>query len=96
MTGGRRSGRDRSEGSRRCRGRSCRFRRWSSRRRTILAPWREHANSGSWGSAVIESGEVGHINVASGHGPWPDGLLAFGIFLQRLSARRWVETHTGA
>ncbi len=42
--------------------------------------------AGSWGSAVIESGEVGHINVASGHGPWPDGLLAFGIFLQRLSA----------
>jgi predicted alpha/beta hydrolase family esterase len=40
----------------------------------------------TWGSAVIESGEVGHLNVASGHGPWPDGLLAFGIFLQRLSA----------
>jgi uncharacterized protein len=40
----------------------------------------------TWGSTVIESGDVGHINVASGHGPWPDGLLAFGIFLQRLSA----------
>lgn len=37
-----------------------------------------------WGSTIVESGEVGHINVASGHGPWPDGLLAFGIFLQRL------------
>ncbi|MGE5267371.1 MAG: RBBP9/YdeN family alpha/beta hydrolase [Deltaproteobacteria bacterium] len=42
--------------------------------------------AGSWGATVIESGDVGHINVASGHGPWPDGLLAFGIFLQRLSA----------
>jgi uncharacterized protein len=38
----------------------------------------------SWGSALIESGEVGHINTASGHGPWPDGLLAFGMFMQRL------------
>ena len=37
-----------------------------------------------WGSTLIEGGEVGHINVASGHGPWPDGLLAFGIFMQRL------------
>lgn len=38
----------------------------------------------AWGSALIESGEVGHINMASGHGPWPDGLLAFGMFMQRL------------
>ena len=38
----------------------------------------------SWGSALIESGEVGHVNTASGHGPWPDGLLAFGMFMQRL------------
>jgi predicted alpha/beta hydrolase family esterase len=38
----------------------------------------------AWGSALIESGNLGHINAASGHGPWPDGLLAFGMFLQRL------------
>lgn len=38
----------------------------------------------AWGSALVESGDLGHINVASGHGPWPDGLLAFGMFLQRL------------
>lgn len=38
----------------------------------------------AWGSALIESGEVGHINTTSGHGPWPDGLLAFGMFMQRL------------
>ncbi len=38
----------------------------------------------SWGSALIESGDLGHINAASGHGPWPDGLLGFGMFLQRL------------
>lgn len=37
-----------------------------------------------WGSVLIESGDVGHINSESGHGPWPDGLLAFGLFMQRL------------
>lgn len=39
----------------------------------------------AWGSAVMDAGELGHINVASGHGPWPDGLLAFGMFMQRLA-----------
>jgi len=38
----------------------------------------------AWGSAILPSGAVGHINVSSGHGPWPDGLLAFGMFLKRL------------
>lgn len=38
----------------------------------------------AWGSALIECGDAGHINVDSGHGPWPDGLFAFGAFLQRL------------
>jgi len=43
--------------------------------------------SSAWESALIESGEVGHINAISGHGPWPDGLLAFGMFMQRLQAQ---------
>lgn len=38
----------------------------------------------AWGALIVESGELGHINTASGHGPWPDGLLAFGMFMQRL------------
>jgi uncharacterized protein len=45
---------------------------------------RAHALGTAWGSLVIESGDVGHINTASGHGPWPDGLLSFGMFIQRL------------
>lgn len=45
---------------------------------------RAAALASAWGSALIASGNVGHINVASGHGPWPDGLLAFGMFLRRL------------
>ena len=27
-----------------------------------------------WGSRLVDAGHVGHINVASGHGPWPDVL----------------------
>lgn len=37
-----------------------------------------------WGATFTDAGEVGHLNIASGHGPWPEGLLQFGQFLQRL------------
>lgn len=42
----------------------------------------DHANA--WGSALIDAGEAGHINVDSGHGPWPEGLLRFAGFLRQL------------
>lgn len=42
----------------------------------------DHANA--WGSALIDAGDAGHLNVASGHGPWPEGLLRFAAFLKRL------------
>jgi uncharacterized protein len=44
----------------------------------------DHANA--WGSALIDAGEAGHLNVDSGHGPWPEGLLRFAGFLRRLPA----------
>lgn len=40
--------------------------------------------AGAWGSDFHEAGEAGHINVASGHGPWPEGLLMFTRLMQRL------------
>jgi hypothetical protein len=40
----------------------------------------------AWGAEYADGGAVGHINVSSGHGPWPDGLLRFGYFLRRLTA----------
>lgn len=33
--------------------------------------------AGQWGSAHLSIGEAGHINVDSGHGPWPEGLRLF-------------------
>jgi predicted alpha/beta hydrolase family esterase len=37
-----------------------------------------------WGSDFHVAGEAGHINAASGHGPWPEGLLMFTRLMQRL------------
>ncbi|WP_045836638.1 alpha/beta hydrolase [Hyphomicrobium sp. 99] len=37
-----------------------------------------------WGATLSDAGESGHISTASGHGPWPEGLLEFGKFLRTL------------
>jgi predicted alpha/beta hydrolase family esterase len=39
-----------------------------------------------WGSDVQLAGNAGHINAASGHGPWPEGLLMFAELMKRLKA----------
>ncbi|WP_334149049.1 RBBP9/YdeN family alpha/beta hydrolase [Hyphomicrobium sp.] len=39
----------------------------------------------AWGSTLVEAGDAGHINSASGHGPWPEGVLRFGSFLKGLA-----------
>lgn len=36
------------------------------------------------GADFIDAGAAGHINVDSGHGPWPEGLLAFAHFIANL------------
>lgn len=38
----------------------------------------------AWGARLIDAGAAGHINVASGHGPWPEGVLRLGGFLKSL------------
>jgi predicted alpha/beta hydrolase family esterase len=38
----------------------------------------------AWGSDTSIIADAGHINTASGHGPWPEGLLTFGLFLKKL------------
>lgn len=45
---------------------------------------RAKAFATAWGSSLFEAGDVGHINTASGHGPWPEGLMQLGWFLKRL------------
>ncbi len=38
----------------------------------------------AWGSDVSIIAGAGHIDAQSGHGPWPEGLLTFGMFLKKL------------
>jgi hypothetical protein len=51
-------------------------------------PWcayeRSEELAGLWGARLIDAGESGHINTASGHGPWPEGLMSFAGFLKDL------------
>lgn len=37
-----------------------------------------------WGTSLQDAGEAGHINVDSGHGPWPEGMMSFAGFLSKL------------
>ena len=39
-----------------------------------------------WGSDFLLAGDAGHINAASGHGPWPEGLLMFAELMKRLKS----------
>ena len=45
---------------------------------------RARSLAGAWGSKFWEAGEAGHINAASGHGPWPDGLMQFGWLMRQI------------
>lgn len=36
------------------------------------------------GARFIDAGAAGHINVDSGHGPWPEGSLTFAHFVSKL------------
>jgi uncharacterized protein len=42
--------------------------------------------AGRWGSDLVNAGPAGHINVASGHGPWPEGKTLLSGFLRDLAA----------
>jgi uncharacterized protein len=37
-----------------------------------------------WAAEWVDAGEAGHINTASGHGPWPEGMMKFAGFLSKL------------
>jgi hypothetical protein len=38
----------------------------------------------AWGSDLSVIANAGHLDSESGHGPWPEGLLTFGVFLKQL------------
>ncbi len=50
----------------------------------LVSPGRAADMAAGWGSELHFAGEAGHINLASGHGPWPEGLLMFTRLMQRI------------
>jgi predicted alpha/beta hydrolase family esterase len=42
------------------------------------------AKAKAWGSTFVDAGDAGHINMESGHGPWPEGLMRLATFLKTL------------
>lgn len=50
----------------------------------LVAVPRARGFAADWGSDFQLAGDAGHINVASGHGPWPEGLLMFSELMKRL------------
>ena len=48
---------------------------------------RADAMGARWGSMLVDAGEAGRIDAASGRGPWPEGLMTFARFMSRLDTR---------
>ena len=51
-------------------------------------PWatpdQSRALAADWGAQFVDAGEAGRLDEASGHGPWPDGLLRLAGLFKRL------------
>lgn len=52
----------------------------------LVSVERAQGFAADWGSDFKLAGDAGHINVFSGHGPWPEGLLMFASLMRRLKA----------
>lgn len=52
-----------------------------------ITPERARAFSAAWGSALVDVGSCGHINVAAGFGPWPVGETILKNFADQLERR---------
>jgi uncharacterized protein len=44
------------------------------------------ALAADWGAELIDAGLAGGIDAASGHGPWPEGLMRLAGFLKKTSS----------
>lgn len=54
-------------------------------------PWAQR-----WGARLLDLGDAGHINIASGHGPWPLGRTLVERQLQRWHAACRLATEADA
>lgn len=54
---------------------------------------RAEAFAAAWGARLVDLGDAGHINVASGHGPWVEGLSHLADLDARVAAAAPALTH---
>jgi predicted alpha/beta hydrolase family esterase len=45
------------------------------------------ALASDWGAELIDAGEAGGLDAASGHGPWPEGLMRLAAFIKGIGTR---------
>lgn len=66
------------------------FRSWvvASRSDPHVTFERAQGFAATWGSTFLDVGEAGHLNVASGHGAWPEGQALLDEILRGTAARR--------
>ncbi len=46
------------------------------------------ALAADWGAELVDAGDAGGLDAASGHGPWPEGLMRLAAFIKGMGARR--------
>ncbi|CAN7413707.1 alpha/beta hydrolase [Phenylobacterium sp. LjRoot219] len=46
-----------------------------------------------WGGTLVDLGAAGHVNVESGHGPWPEGLALLGQLARRTASPALSPLH---
>ncbi len=63
----------------------------ASRDDAYLAYARAEQLAGAWGAQLHDCGVAGHLNTASGHGPWPDGERLLATLLERVTRRGVTE-----
>jgi predicted alpha/beta hydrolase family esterase len=56
----------------------------ASRNDPYMTPERARLFASAWGSTLFDAGTCGHINVASGFGPWPQGLQILRDFAREI------------
>jgi uncharacterized protein len=57
----------------------------ASRSDEYLAIARAQVLAKAWGSELVDAGDAGHLNTASGYGPWPEGHRWLVEFIDRVT-----------
>ena len=61
----------------------------------LVTAQRARGFAAAWGSRFISIGNAGHINTASGHGPWPEGFGLLREFIDRCARSPGTRVATG-